>query len=208
MNDPSSPLSASAPIADEMPVSLPVGEVREIVLPKLLSEVYRESSPLLRAGLLQCLLRPVTPLGLVAVALRRGVARRGWLYACGHTLDRHRPPMTLPFDPAAFAQRQLDAYNARDLERFVREYTEDVEVFRLPDARPFITGKAALAAHYRENRFHLSGLHAKLVNRMVFGNKVIDQEFVTGVPGAPLEVAAIYEVGEGGIRRVWFVGRA
>jgi hypothetical protein len=36
--------------------------------------------------------------------------------------------MALSFDPEAFAQRQLDAYNARDLERFVREYAEDVEV--------------------------------------------------------------------------------
>ena len=30
--------------------------------------------------------------------------------------------MTKAFDPAAFAQRQLDAYNARDLNRFVAEY--------------------------------------------------------------------------------------
>ena len=51
----------------------------------------------------------------------------------------------------------------------------------------------------------MPGLHAKLVNRMVFGNKVIDQELVVGVPGAPLEVAAIYEVSERGISKVWFV---
>ena len=39
--------------------------------------------------------------------------------------------MTQTFEPAAFAQRQLDAYSARDLERFVREYTDDVQVVRL-----------------------------------------------------------------------------
>ncbi|RZU02551.1 nuclear transport factor 2 family protein [Rivibacter subsaxonicus] len=109
------------------------------------------------------------------------------------------------FDPAAFAQRQLDAYNARDLERFVREYSDDVLVYRLPGAEPVIVGKAALAEHYRKNRFNLPGLHAELVNRMVFGNKVIDQERVTGVPDAPLEVAAIYEVSPAGIAKVWFV---
>jgi hypothetical protein len=112
----------------------------------------------------------------------------------------------MAFDPEAFAQRQLDAYNARDLDRFVREYAEDVVVYRLPAAEPAIVGRAALGAFYRDNRFNLPELHAKLVNRMVFGNKVIDQEYVTGVPDAPLEVAAIYEVTERGISRVWFVG--
>jgi len=113
--------------------------------------------------------------------------------------------MTQPFDPEGFAQRQLDAYNARDLASFVREYTEEVQVFRLPDTAPSIVGRAALAAHYRDNRFNLPDLHAELVNRMVFGNKVIDQERVTGVQDRPMEVAAIYEVSPGGISRVWFV---
>ena len=114
--------------------------------------------------------------------------------------------MSPSFDPEAFAQRQLDAYNARDLERFVREYTEDVLVYCMPDPNPVLVGRAALAVHYRDNRFDLPDLHAKLINRMVFGNKVIDQEVVLGVPGAPLDGAAIYEVTEHGISKVWFVG--
>lgn len=113
--------------------------------------------------------------------------------------------MSQPFDPEAFVQRQLDAYNARDLGRFVAEYTDDVEVFRLPGAEPVIRGRQSLGEHYATNRFNLPDLHARLVNRMVFGNKVIDQEYVTGVPGAPLEVAAIYEVTPAGISKVWFV---
>lgn len=116
--------------------------------------------------------------------------------------------MTETFDPAAFAQRQLDAYNARDLERFVAEFTNDVVVFRLPGTEPVMQGKKSLADHYARHRFNLPGLHAKLVNRMVFGNKVIDLEYVTGVPGAPLEVAAIYEVTPAGISKVWFVSGA
>ena len=116
--------------------------------------------------------------------------------------------MTQQFDPAAFAQRQLDAYNARDIDRFVVEYTEDVVVFRLPAPEPIIQGKQSLREHYAQNRFNLPELHAELVNRMVFGNKVIDQELVTGVPGAPLEVAAIYEVTASGISKVWFVSGA
>ncbi|UXH80668.1 nuclear transport factor 2 family protein [Roseateles amylovorans] len=113
--------------------------------------------------------------------------------------------MPTPFDPAAFAQRQLDAYNARDLDRFVAEYTEDVEVYVLTNPQPTIVGREALKRHYRDNRFNLPELHAQLVNRMVFGNKVIDHELVTGVPEAPVQVAAIYEVTEQGISKVWFV---
>jgi hypothetical protein len=116
--------------------------------------------------------------------------------------------MPSTFDPAAFAQRQLDAYNARDVERFTAEYTDDVTVYRLPEPEPILQGKQNLAEHYAKNRFNLPELHAKLVNRMVFGNKVIDQEYVTGVPGAPLEVAAIYEVTPEGISKVWFVSGA
>ena len=113
--------------------------------------------------------------------------------------------MTAPFDPESFVQRQLDAYNARDLARFVAEYTEDVQVFRLPDPQPASVGRAALATHYRDNRFNLPDLHAELVNRMVFGNKVIDQEIVTGLPTGTMHAAAIYEVTPGGISKVWFV---
>jgi hypothetical protein len=113
--------------------------------------------------------------------------------------------MPEPFDPSAFAQRQLDAYNNRDLARFVQEYTDDVQVYRLPGTEPILQGKAALAEHYRTKRFNLPGLHAELVNRMAFGNKVIDQERVTGVQEGPMEVAAIYEVTPAGIAKVWFV---
>ena len=113
--------------------------------------------------------------------------------------------MSIPFDPEPFAQRQLDAYNDRDLARFVREYTDDVQVFRMPDPKPVIVGREALAAHYRDNRFNLPDLHAELVNRMVFGNKVIDQEIVRGLPTGPMHAAAIYEVTPQGISKVWFV---
>ena len=113
--------------------------------------------------------------------------------------------MSSAFDPAAFAQRQFDAYNARDLDRFVAQYTDDVVLYRLPAAAPILVGKAALSEHYRMNRFNLPGLHAELVQRMVFGNKVIDQERVHGVGPQPLEVAVIFEVTAAGISKVWFV---
>lgn len=114
-------------------------------------------------------------------------------------------PMARPEDPV---QRQLEAYNSHDLERFVAEYTDDVRVFRPPAAEPVLEGKAAFAAHYAKNRFNLPDLHAKVVNRMVAGDKVVDHEHITGLPGGAangvLEAIAVYEVVQDRIRTVWF----
>ena len=76
-------------------------------------------------------------------------------------------------------QRQLDAYNARNLESFLAEYSDDVAVYRPPAAEPTIVGKQALGAHYAKNRFNLPALHARLLNRIVSGDIVVDQEDVT-----------------------------
>ena len=48
-------------------------------------------------------------------------------------------------------------------------------------------------------------LHCKLVNRMVQGNTVIDQESVTGWGDKPATAIAIYTIEKGKIARVSFV---
>lgn len=105
-------------------------------------------------------------------------------------------------------QRQLDAYNARDLARFVLEYADDVQVFRPPVATPVIAGKAALSDYYANHRFNLPDLHAELVGRIVMGNKVVDRERITGIGESDIEAVAVYEVVLGRIQRVWFFSPA
>jgi hypothetical protein len=104
----------------------------------------------------------------------------------------------------AAVQRQLDAYNAHDLERFIAQYTDDVRVFRPPAPEPVLSGKPAFAEHYAKNRFTLPELHAKLVSRMVCGNIVVDQESISGLPSEPVAAVAVYEVVDGLIKNVWF----
>ena len=106
--------------------------------------------------------------------------------------------------PEDVVQLQLDAYNARDLDRFVSAYGDDLRIIRPPAAAASIAGKAALAEYYATQRFNLVGLNAALLNRMVLGNKVIDHECISGARDASFEVAAVYEVDGGVIRAVWF----
>jgi hypothetical protein len=101
-------------------------------------------------------------------------------------------------------QHQLDAYNARDLDRFLAVYAADVKVYRPPAAEPSMDGKAALADFHARQRFHLPKLRAELLNRIVMGNKVFDHERVAGIRDAPFEVVAAYHVVDGMIRTVWF----
>ena len=103
---------------------------------------------------------------------------------------------------AATVQRQLDAYNAHDLERFVAEYAADVEVFRPPAANPVLPGLQSFAAHYAGNRFTLPDLHAEVTNRIVAGDIVVDHERITGLRANVVEAVAVYKVVDGKIRTV------
>jgi len=103
--------------------------------------------------------------------------------------------------PAAVVQRQLDAYNARDVDAILATYAGDARQFEHPG-----TLVAAGAAQIRARmalRFEEPSLHARLVQRSVMGNLVIDHEVVTrDFPEGPgtLELVAIYEVRDGKIQ--------
>ena len=106
-------------------------------------------------------------------------------------------------NPEAVVQRQLDAYNAHDLERFLAEYDDEIRAFRLPSTVPVLDGKAAFGRFYATQRFNLPHLHAILVNRMVLGSKVVDHERIVGVRAEVFEVAVVYEIVGGVIRCTW-----
>jgi hypothetical protein len=101
-------------------------------------------------------------------------------------------------------QRQLDAYNARDIDALLRVYADDAQIFEHPD-RLQASGSAELRQRFLA-RFQEPDLHAALRHRIVMGNLVIDHEEVTrnfpegrGV----LELIMIYEVQNGRIAKAW-----
>lgn len=106
--------------------------------------------------------------------------------------------------PAALAQQQLNAYNARNIDAFLDAYSEDVEVYGFPADLKF-TGKSKMRTMYGELFARSPGLHCKLVNRMVLGNTVIDEESVSGIQEAPVRAVAIYTVENEKIARVVFI---
>jgi hypothetical protein len=101
-------------------------------------------------------------------------------------------------------QQQLDAYNARNLERFVAVYSDAVRVYRPPATEPVLEGKDAFAQFYATKRFNLPALRAEVLQRVIVGNCVIDHERVHGVRDHPFEAAAVYVIADGLIDAVWF----
>ena len=105
--------------------------------------------------------------------------------------------------PEALVQHQLEAYNARDLDRFLAVYADEVRVWRPPSIEPALAGKAAFAEFYATQRFNLANLHAEVLNRIVVGQTVVDHERISGVRSEPFEAAVVYRIVDGLIRDVW-----
>lgn len=98
-------------------------------------------------------------------------------------------------------QRQLDAYNARDIDALLATYAPDARQYEHP-GKLLATG----AAEMRERmavRFQEPNLHARLLQRVVMGNIVIDHEEVTRTfpeGTGRVDMVAIYEVADGKIQ--------
>jgi hypothetical protein len=109
----------------------------------------------------------------------------------------------------ATAQRQLDAYNTRDIETLLGIYAHDAQMFEHP-AKLVATGSAALRERFLA-RFKEPNLHAKLLNRIVMGNIVVDHELVTRTfPEGPgtVELTMIYEIRDEKIVKAWMIAGA
>ena len=106
----------------------------------------------------------------------------------------------------AIVQKQLDSYNARDLQPYLDCFADDVQVFSFPSGEMTYTGKAKLREMYAGIFDASPNLHCELINRIVFDNKVIDHEKVTGRKGVEVtEIVAIYEIENGLIAKAHFM---
>jgi hypothetical protein len=119
-----------------------------------------------------------------------------------HIFESHA--MSLRMTPTDIVQRQLDAYNAHDLDAFTACFSDDVRLYRMPEPTPNTIGIEALRTFYAEHRFSIPTLRAELVNRIAFGDKVADHERIHGLSERPVEMMAVYQVRDGAIVNAWF----
>ena len=105
--------------------------------------------------------------------------------------------------PREIVDRQLIAYNARDLQAYCALFADEA-VIRLLNGKELARGLEAIRAYYRI-RFSEPKLHCVVISRTQLGDYVIDHEQVVGVTEPTLQVIAIYEVREGLIQAVDFI---
>ena len=108
--------------------------------------------------------------------------------------------------PEAVVQRQLDAYNAHDLDALVAAYAGEARLFEHP-ATLLASGSAQLRERFA-SRLQEPNLHAHLSKRIVMGRFVVDHERVarTFPEGTgTIELIATYEVVDGKIVNAWFL---
>jgi hypothetical protein len=111
--------------------------------------------------------------------------------------------------PEAVVQRQLEAYNARDVDALIAIYAADAQMFEHP-AKLVASGSATLRERFLA-RFKEPNLYAQLLKRVVMENMVIDHERVTRTfqqgPGT-VELVMIYQVENDKIAKAWVISGA
>lgn len=105
----------------------------------------------------------------------------------------------------ALIQRQLEAYNARDVAALAETYAENARQFEHPSTL-IATGRNEISPRFA-TWFAENKPRSALFNRIVVGNVVIDhgtikRNFADGRRSA--ELVAMYEVVDGRIAKAWF----
>ncbi len=116
-------------------------------------------------------------------------------------------PTPKVLSPTATVQKQIEAFNAHDLEGFLALFADEVEVAQVPVGTSAPFGKSRLRELYAERFMANPDLHASAEAQLVSGEFVIQKERIKGRAGKPvLEAVVIYQVKAGRIVRMWSVG--
>lgn len=115
-----------------------------------------------------------------------------------------KPDTLIQETPLNLVQRQLNAYNARNIEAFMEPYADDVEMYQFPD-KLLSKGKENMKKDYAFLNT-LPDLHCEIKERIVQGNIIIDKESVTGTSTSkPAEATVIYHIADNKIKKVYFL---
>ncbi|HWI53986.1 MAG TPA: nuclear transport factor 2 family protein [Symbiobacteriaceae bacterium] len=101
-------------------------------------------------------------------------------------------------------QEQLEAYNARDLERFLACYAQDV-VIEDGAGNLLMKGHEEMRKRYGPMFAEHPDLHCRIANRIRINDYVVDEERITGRGPAEVHAVAIYRVAGDLITHVRFL---
>jgi len=100
---------------------------------------------------------------------------------------------------------QIEAYRARDVERFLSYYADDASVVSF-DGTAMFADKQAMREQYGKLFADSPELNVKIANRMATGDFVVDEEHLSGFRFGemPTEVTAlsVYRVTDGKIAKL------
>jgi hypothetical protein len=104
--------------------------------------------------------------------------------------------------PEMLVQRQVNTYNAKNLDAFLATYSDDIELYNFPE-QLISKGKERMKNVYSSMFSDKNYLHCEIVSRIVLNNTIIDHERVK-LNDRVINAVAIYEVKDGKIVKVTF----
>lgn len=104
---------------------------------------------------------------------------------------------------SAIVQKQLDAYNSKDVNAFMAAFSKDIKLYNYPNEL-LSEGQDQMRKDYISWFQRTPDLKASVNKRIVIGSKVIDEEQITA-NGKVFNTVAIYEVENGLITKVTFM---
>ena len=98
--------------------------------------------------------------------------------------------------PEQVVQKSMESYNNRNIKEFMAVMDSNVTFHNFSDGKLTMKGAAESKDVYSALFDASPNLHSKILTRTVFGNKIIDHEYITGRNGSDeaIELVLIYEV--------------
>ena len=105
--------------------------------------------------------------------------------------------------PAKIIQKQVRSFNDRNLDAFVSCFADNVQVQRFPNEKMY-QGNDKMRDNYERFFENVKSSSVEVVNRIVMGNTVVDEE-ITQVDGREGRQVAIYKVENGLVTSMTFI---
>jgi hypothetical protein len=112
---------------------------------------------------------------------------------------------TVTPSPRDIVNRQLEVYNAHDIDGYCALFAEDATIGDYVTGQMICNGLAEIRSAYTRRFAENPKLHCIVHQRLEGPTHAIDKETVYGLPTGDLHIMAIYEVRDGLIRSLRFI---